>query len=118
MKQQKVRNPSTWHKEVYHAAPRCQAASLSLTSRRLHGLNKACQVEGQKTGCCFASQGSARTAWVGTEGLCSAFCVEALSRFKGAGLIPLLLVPDGKDNPHPQVGQRAHRLGVTFPFFA
>ena len=69
MKQQKFQNPSTWH-----------------------GLKKACQVEGRKTGGCFASQGSARTAWGAAELLCSGFCMQALCRFKGAGLIPLFLV--------------------------
>ncbi len=118
MKQQKCRKPSTWHGEVYHAAPRCQAASLSLTARRLHGLKKTCQVEGQKTGCCFASQGSTRTAWGSGQQLCSMFCVETLCCFKGAGLIGLLLVPDGKNDPDPQVGKRTHCLGVTFPFLA
>src|SRR6266516_458787 len=111
MKQQKYRKPSTWHEEVYHAAPRCQAASLSLTSRRLHGLKKACQVEGQKTGCCLASQGRARTIWVVDQQLCGVFCVQTLCRFKGAGLIRLLLVPNSKDDPDPQVGQGSHRFG-------
>src|SRR5207247_1523327 len=118
MKQQKYRKPSTWHEEVYHAAPRCQAASLSLTSRRLHGLKKACQVEGQKTGCCLASQGRARTIWVVDQQLCGVFCVQTLCRFKGAGLIRLLLVPNSKDDPDPQVGQGSHRFGVTFPLLA
>src|SRR5260221_3114946 len=93
MKQRKLRNPSTWHEEVYHAAPRCQAASLPLTSRRLHGLLKACQVERQKTGCCFASQESAHAAWGQVWELGSAFCMETLGSFKSAGLIPLLFVP-------------------------
>src|SRR2546429_636072 len=95
MKQQKFQNPSTWH-----------------------GLKKACQVEGRKTGGCFASQGSARTAWGAAELLCSGFCMQALCRFKGAGLIPLFLVPEGKDNPDPRVGKRTHCFGVTFPFLA
>ena len=30
--------PSTEHEQVYHAATRCQAASLPLTARRLHDL--------------------------------------------------------------------------------
>ena len=34
------------HAEVYHAASRCQAASLSLTARRLHDQKIACSIEG------------------------------------------------------------------------
>jgi len=48
MKGGKREIPSSEHEEVYHAASRYQAASLSLTSRRLHGLVKACSVEGKK----------------------------------------------------------------------
>ncbi len=39
---------STRHEQAYHAAHRCQAASLSLTTVRWRGLCWACQVEGQK----------------------------------------------------------------------
>src|SRR2546427_1226271 len=55
MKPEKRAIPSSEHEQVYHAAVRCQAASLSLTARRLHGLKNACSVEGKKTGG-FASQ--------------------------------------------------------------
>jgi hypothetical protein len=48
-------NPSSEHEQVYHAASCCQAASLPLTARRLHDLEKVCSVEGKKTGG-FASQ--------------------------------------------------------------
>src|SRR5438105_15207918 len=118
MKQRNLGKPSTWHEEVYHAALGCQAASLSLTAQRWHGLKKACQVEGQKTGCCFPCEGSTRTAWAQAAELGSVFCVETLCRFKGAGLISLLLVPHGKNNPDPQVGKRTYRFGGTSPFFA
>jgi hypothetical protein len=40
---------STRHEEVYHAAHRCQAASLSLTASRGRGRKWACQVENKKT---------------------------------------------------------------------
>jgi len=55
MKPEKRGRPSSEHEQVYHAAPRCQAASLALTPRRLHGLRRPCLVEGKKTGD-FASQ--------------------------------------------------------------
>lgn len=80
MKQGKGFSLSTWHEEVYHAASRCQAASLPLTARRLHGLTKPCQVERQKTGGCFASLG----------GLASVFSPGS---FKDGGLIGLFLEP-------------------------
>ena len=115
MKQRKARTPSRWHEEVYHAASRCQAASLSLTARGYHGLLKACQVERQKTGGCFASRGSLSPAWIETSALGSAFGVEPLCLFKGLGLILLLLVAHGEDNPEPQVGQRTDCLAMTFP---
>src|SRR6266566_2383778 len=118
MKQGKLQTPSTWHEEVYHATPRCQGKRSGLTSWRWDGLFKACQIEGQKTGGCFAFQVSASIAWRAAELLCSRFGVQALCRFKGAGLIPLFLVPESKDNPDPQVGKRTQRFGVTFPFFA
>jgi len=44
MNQRKKEKPSSEHEEVYHAASRCQAAALSLTPRRLHGLKKTCSV--------------------------------------------------------------------------
>src|SRR3989440_11157051 len=118
MRQRKLREPSTRHEQVYHAAPRCQAASLPLTVWRLHGLFKACQIEGQKTGACFASQESARTARLEVLPLGSGLGVQPLSRCKDAALIPLFLVPDGKDNPDPHISQRTQRLGVTFPLLA
>ena len=118
MRQRKLREPSTRHEQVYHAAPRCQAASLPLTAWRWHGLFKACQIEGQKTGGCFASQESARTARLEVLPLGSGLGVQPLSRCKDAGLIPLFLVPHGKDHPDPHLSQRTHRLGVTFPFLA
>ncbi len=54
MGQKDVKRPSREHEGVYHAASRCQAASLPETSRRLHDLKKACSVEGKKPGA-FAS---------------------------------------------------------------
>jgi ABC-type multidrug transport system fused ATPase/permease subunit len=50
MKQGAGRSLSSEHVAVYHAAPRCQAASLSLTSLRLHGRLRVCSVEGKNTG--------------------------------------------------------------------
>src|SRR5205807_7215482 len=114
MKQRQGRTPSTWHEEVYHAASRCQAASLSLTARRLHGLKKACQVEGQKTGGCFASQASLSPAGLTAQALGRTFGVEPLCFFKGLGLILLLLIPHGEENPDPQVGQCTYCLRMTF----
>ena len=48
MKPEKRAIPSSEHEQVYHAAVRCQAASLSLTGARLRGLFWACPVESQK----------------------------------------------------------------------
>src|SRR6266849_9651954 len=103
MKQRKGGRPSTRHEEVYHAAPRCQAASLSLTARRLHGLKKTCHIEGQKTGCCFAS-------------LSSSPGMVLLGSLKRCCLVALVLEPHGMDHPYPHIGESTHGDGVTFPF--
>ena len=101
---------------MYHATLRCQAASLSLTSQRLHGLKKACQVEGQKTGWCFASQSNARVACKPMSSSGSTFGVETLCSLKRAALIALFLVPDSKDDSQPDIGERtdSHRMAFAF----
>jgi hypothetical protein len=91
MKQRTGGTPFIWHEEVYHAATRCQAASLSLTARHLHGLKRLRQMSRQTTGCCFASQEDARLAWAPNWDLGSAFGMQTLCHLKGAGLITLLL---------------------------
>jgi len=103
MKQWKGEIPSTWHEKVDHAASRCQAAALSLTSRRLHGRNKVCQVEGQKTGCCFASLGNSLS--MGSSG-----CL------KDGGLIALFLEPHRVDHPYPHIRQGTHGDRMAFSF--
>src|SRR5712691_5588091 len=105
MNRRKKEKPSSEHEEVYHAASGCQAAALSLTARRLHGLKRVCQVERQKTGCCFASLGS-------SSGMCS------LGSRKYGCLITLFREPHGIDHPDPDIGQGTHSDGVTFPFLA
>jgi hypothetical protein len=93
--------PSTRHEQVYHAASRGLAAPLSETSRRLHGLEKTYLVERQKTGACFASPGRSP----GMEPLC---CL------KGGGLIADTLLPDGKQDAAPDIGERANGDRVAF----
>jgi hypothetical protein len=39
--------------------------------------------------------------------------MHPLRRLKGTGLITLLLVPDGKKNPDPHIGEGAHRDRVA-----
>jgi hypothetical protein len=50
MKAGKGGTPSAKHEQVYHAASCCQAASLSLTARRLHDLVQGRSAEGKKIG--------------------------------------------------------------------
>ena len=97
--------PSSEHERVYHAASRCQAASLPLTPRRLHDLKKACSVEGKKTGS-FASQ--ARAPLRRSVGM------EALSRFKGGRVIGLVLVHHGENDARPHVGKGSDRHRMAF----
>lgn len=103
MRRRKSAKPSPWHEEAYHAASRCQAASLPLTTRRLHGLEQPCQVEGQKTGRCFASLGSSSGMFSAGSG-------------KDGRLIALFFEPHGIDHPGPDIGQGAHRDGMAFAF--
>ena len=44
--------------------------------------------------------------------------MSQLRSLKGCGLIRLLLCPDGKDNPHPDIGQSTHGNGVAFALSA
>ena len=96
---------STEHEKVYHAASRCQAASLPLTARRLHDLKKACSVEGKKTGG-FASPDTAP--------LRDAAGMEALSRLKGGRVIGLMLVQHGENDARPHVGKGSDRHRMAF----
>jgi hypothetical protein len=107
MKQRAREQPSTEHERVYHAAPQCQAAALSLTPRRLHDRQKACSVEGKKTGG-FASQ-----AWteLGDAGRMPLFC-----RNKSRWVIGGAGEPHGIQNPQPQVGESTYGDRMTFAF--
>src|SRR5437868_4500631 len=117
MKPRKCRKPSTRHEEVYHAAPRCQGKRSGLTAWRLHGLKKACQVEGQKTGTCFASQQYESLIPV-SAGLSRTRSMSTLCSFKGLRVIAPMFVPDSKDDSDPDIGKGSHGLRVTFSFLA
>src|SRR5579885_3819193 len=105
MKREVRGSPSSEHEAVYHAAPRCQAASLSLTSRRLHGQKKACSVEGKNTGG-FAS---------GRQTFLRRFGSVALpGGFKGRRLIGSVGLEHGKGDPRPNIGEGTHCDTVTF----
>ena len=86
-------------------ASRCQGKRSGLTARRLQGLKKTCQVEGQKTGCCFAS----------LSGSPSMFLPGSLKR---GCLVALVLEPHGIHHPYPDICQGTHGDGVAFPFLA
>src|SRR5690348_18500355 len=107
MQQGKWEGPTSEHEEVYHAASRCQAASLSLTPRRLQGLKKACSVEGKNTGD-FAFQGQAL--------LCGLEGVIVLSLFKDRRIGALLRKPHGIEDAYPYVREGTNRYRVAFPF--
>jgi len=109
MEPEKRERPSSEHEQVYHAASRCQAASLSLTARGYHGLKNACSVEGKKTGG-FASQSK-----VLLRGLES---VELLCSFKCRRNIRLARREQSEDNASPNVRKCSNGDAVTFPFCA
>ena len=108
---------STWHEEVYHAASGCQAASLSETPRRLHGVRQTCPIERQKSGGCFACGQERR---VQRNAQCSGGTgrMEPLRLVKDGRLVLLSLEPDREENSHPHVGKGAYRDTMAFPFFA
>src|SRR5690349_20138774 len=83
--------PSREHEEVYHAASRCQAASLSLTARRWQGLKNACSVEGEKTARFFAAVQTGGGSGNWRRRLRCSSSVGSLCRLEGLGLIGLLL---------------------------
>src|SRR5712692_3002745 len=102
MQQRKLGSPSTAQGEP------SQAARLSWTGRRWHGLNKPYPVAGQNTGWCSAT-GSVPTSGRGAKASGYMFGMEPLSRFEGTGAIALFLVPKGEENPNPHIGEGTHR---------
>ncbi len=96
---------SNEHAEVYHAASGCQAASLSLTPRRLHDQKMACSLERQKSGD-FASQEQAGSGCPGD--------VETFCFLEDRSLIGFLLLPHGKNNAHPHVCQGSYSHTMAF----
>src|SRR6266702_1067306 len=109
MKPEKRPIPSSEHEQVYHAAVRCQAASLSLTARRLHGLKNACSVEGKKTGG-FASQRKVLLSRFGG--------MQMSGHLKSRAIIGLMRCKQGENDPPPNVGERTDGDAMTFSFRA
>jgi hypothetical protein len=109
MNQREGGKPSIEHAEVYHAAPRCQAASLSLTPRRLHDQKMACSIERQKRDA-FASQEQAGSGCPGN--------VETFCPLEDRSLIGFLLLPHGKNNAHPHVCQGSYSHTMAFSLLA
>src|SRR2546430_6771383 len=109
MKQGEREPLSSEHGTVYHAASWCQAALLSLTPRRLHGLERACLVEGEKTGG-FACPPQAF--------LRSLERVEVLRCFKGRRNIWRVRCEHGEDDTYPNVGEGTYSDTMTFAFCA
>ncbi len=107
MEAEKRGRPSSEHEHVYHAASCCQAASLSLTARHLHGLKKACSVEGKKTGG-FASQGHVFLRCFES--------VKLLCCFKRRAIIGLVRLEHSENDPSPNVRQSTNSDAMTFPF--
>src|SRR2546421_4489679 len=104
---------STWHEPVYHAAHRCQAASLSLTAAHVRGQNETCQVESQKTAGIFARLERLPHQ---QRYLSHSAHVLVLCSLKDSRLITAVVGPHGKDDPDPHVGKRSYRYGMAFAF--
>src|SRR5260221_12667404 len=104
---------STRHEQGYHAAQRCQAASLSLTALRWRGLFWACQVESPKNvGFLALLEGDQHEQ--GPLGRSA--CMLLLCMLKGSRLIAAPIGPQGKDDPDPDIGKRPHGDGMAFAF--
>ena len=108
---------STRHEQVYHATQGRQAASLSLTALSLRGLKRACQVESQKNAG-FLARFATTSLDQSLLGCC--MCMLPLSLLKGSRLIAAAMGPQGKDDPDPDIGKRAHgnRMAFAFSSFA
>jgi len=105
MKQRKWRFPPKEHEEAYHVRSRCQIAVFSQTGRRAHDQKQVCQERVQQEG------GANSQAWIF---LSSSWGMRALSRLEGSDCINLMPAPDGKNDPHPDVGESTYGFGVTF----
>src|SRR6266581_6993063 len=110
--------PPTEQKGVYHAARRGLAASLCLTASRLRGQDLVCSVEGQKTGSCCASHSPDAVAHRVAACLRRSPGMQLSCSLKSRCLIPLLIAPQSKDDPDPEVGQSTHSDAMAFPFRA
>ena len=99
--------PSSEHEAVYHATSRCQAASLSLTPRRLHSQKKACSVEGKKTGGFASQERTPLSRFAGMESLCL---------LKGNRSIGLVGLEHGEQNACPNVGEGSDSHAMAFAF--
>src|SRR6266487_4095251 len=101
---------STRHEKVYHAAHRCQAASLSLAASGLCSLKWACRVENQKTAGFFVrlDRRSLDHRFLGSSARMMVLC-----RLKGCRLIAFVLKPHRVDDAYPDISQRAYRHTMT-----
>src|SRR5258708_6134209 len=111
----KKQEPLLGHEQVYHAALRCQAASLPLTAQRLRGEKKACPAKGKKKskGSLFCPHEPSKRAWKISG---NTFGMGELSGFKGFRLITRLTHPHAIHNADPDVCQRAQSHAVRFAF--
>jgi len=109
MKLEKRGRPSSEHEQVYHAASGSQAASLSLTARRLHGLKNACSVGGKKTGA-FASQRKVFLSCFGG--------MQMSGRLESRAIIGRMRGEHGENDACPNIRERTDSNTMTFPFCA
>ena len=111
---QREQTTSIEHERVYHAASRCQAASLSLTATCLRGLKKACPVESEKTAGVFAVQRTRLAPLKDLGGLGSIPGMLVSCRLEDGRLVTLALEPHGEDDPQPDIGECSHGDGMAF----
>src|SRR5579885_1386286 len=107
----------TEHEQVYHAATWRQAASLSLTPRRLRGAKKPCPATGKKEPdpvlfCQLKPVKPARPISGDVPGM------GALGSLKRLGLITCLALPHAINDAHPNVSQSPDSHAVAFPLCA
>lgn len=116
MKQQGLKQASTEHGQVYHAALGCQGKRSGLTAESLRGRKRLCSVASKKTAGVFAAHKNQSGARVRRVGSGRSFGVSALSSLKGRSLIATVGEPHGIDDPDPDIGQGSDGDGMTLAF--
>src|SRR5437588_1056710 len=99
---------------VWQANPQCQGEPRGLRTLSLRGRIWACSGVSELPDGFFAAQrDQAWSLWAGSASS-RPFGMQEASAFKDRRIVALLLDPDGKNDPDPEIGQCSHSNGMTF----